>query len=128
MGIKAASQLGKSKWGGVVPKNVDLPIRDGDLKGDRYPEFKGCYYFNAKSKFKPGLVDAAGNEILDPSAIYSGCTARLSLNLYPYAALGNYGIGVGLNNVMKVSDGPRLTGRGNPADDFTQDDEEALLA
>jgi len=29
---------------------------------------------------------------------------------------------------MKISDGKRLTGRGNPADDFTEDDEEALLS
>lgn len=127
-GIEAATLLGKPLWGGSIPKALDLPIRDGDVKGDKYPEFNGCWYFNAKSKFRPGLVDADGNEILDPSEIYSGCTVRLSLNLYPYAALGNVGIGIGLNNIMKISDGKRLTGRGNPADDFTQDDEEALLA
>jgi hypothetical protein len=126
--IRAACELGKPLWGGKVPQQLDLPLRDGDLKGAKYPEFKGSWYFNAKSKFKPGLVDADGNEILDPSEIYSGCTARLSLNLYPYSALGNVGIGIGLNNVMKISDGKRLTGRGNPADDFTEDDEEALLS
>lgn len=126
--INAACEVGKPLWGGVIPQKLDLPIRDGDLKGAKYPEFKGCWYFNAKSKFKPGLVDVDGNEILDPSDVYSGCIVRLSLNLYPYNALGNLGIGVGLSNVMKINDGKRLTGRGNPADDFTQDDEEALLS
>jgi hypothetical protein len=124
----AALELGKPLWGGEIPENLDYPLRDGDAKGGRYPEFRGHFYFNAKSKFKPGLVDANGEEILDPDQFYSGVIVRVSLNLYPYSAVGNRGIGVGLNNVMKVADGKRLAGRGNPADDFTQDDEEALLA
>lgn len=126
--IQAACELGKPLWGGVIPKNLDLPLRDGDLKGEKYLEFKNSFFFNAKSRYKPGLVDADGIEILDSSQVYSGCIARLSINLYPYNAVGNVGIGIGLNNLMKISDGKRLSGRGNPADDFAQNDEEALLA
>ena len=124
----AALEAGKAIWGGSIPANLDFPLRDGDAKGERYPEFRGHFYFNAKSKFKPGIVDVNGNEILDPEELYSGCVVRVSINLYPYAAVGNRGVGVGLNNLMKVRDGKRLTGRGNPADDFTQDDDEALFA
>jgi len=89
--IRAACELGKPLWGGKVPQQLDLPLRDGDLKGAKYPEFKGSWYFNAKSKFKPGLVDADGNEILDPSEIYSGLHRTAVVEFVPLQRFGQRG-------------------------------------
>ena len=125
---EAAIADGKAILGNVKRADLNLPIRDGDLKADLYPEFKNSWYLNAKSKFKPGLVDATGQEILDPSEIYSGCFVRLSLNCYVYSQNGNKGVGFGLNNVMKTRDGERLGRRGNPASDFFENLTEDVLA
>ena len=62
------------KWGGKLPKNLHLPLRDGDEeRADEAPEYKGMYFLNATCREKPGIVDENGNEILDPSEVYSGC-------------------------------------------------------
>ena len=55
---------------------------------------------------------------MDPEAFYSGCYGRAQLNLFPYDSMGNAGIGVGLNNLQKVKDGPNLAGRQDPSDVF----------
>ena len=61
------------KWGGKLPKNLHLPLRDGDEeRADEAPEYEGMYFLNASSNSKPGIVDRDLNEILDPDEVYSG--------------------------------------------------------
>ena len=51
--------------------------------------------------------------------MYSGCYGRASINFYPYSVNGNKGVGVGLNNVQKLTDGERLGGsRATAESDF----------
>lgn len=109
-----------SKWGGKQPKNLHMPLRDGDEeRADEAPEYEGMMFLNAKSNSKPGIVDGSLNEILDPDEVYSGCYGRASINFYPYDFNGNRGIGVGLNNIQKLSDGERLgAARASAEDDF----------
>ena len=128
--IDEAVQEGiSSKWGGKQPKNLHLPLRDGDLeKADEAPEYKGMMFLNANSNSKPGIVDKDLNEILDPDEVYSGCWGRASINFFPYDSNGNRGVGVGLNNIQKLKDGERLgAARAAAEDDFGdgfEDDEE----
>lgn len=75
-------------------------------------------FVNATSKYKPGIVDRNGREIIDPDVFYPGCYGRAQLNLFPYDNMGNQGIGVGLNHVQKVKDGPNLSGRQSAGDVF----------
>jgi len=110
-----------AKWGGKVPGELKLPLRDGDLKADENPEYAGHYFFNCSSTQKPGIIDRNKNEILDPSEIYSGMYARLAVNLFAFNTDGNKGIGVGLNNVQKWADGEPLSGRSRAEDDFDDD-------
>ena len=119
--IDEAVQEGiKSKWGGKLPKNLHLPLRDGDEeRADEAPEYADMMFMNANSNTKPGIVDKDLNEILDPDEVYSGCWGRASVNFYPYDSNGNRGVGVGLNNVQKLKDGERLGGsRASAEDDF----------
>jgi hypothetical protein len=109
-----------SKWGGKKPKNLHLPLRDGDEdRADEAPEYAGMMFLNANSNTKPGIVDKDLNEILDPDEVYSGCWGRASINFFPYDSNGNRGVGVGLNNIQKLKDGDHLgAARAKAEDDF----------
>lgn len=123
--IEVAKQGGVGLWGGKVPAGLKVPLRDGDTERDA-PEYKGHWFINARSKQKPGVVDAQVNPILDQGEIYSGVYGRVSLNFYPYNQAGNKGVGAGLQNVQKVADGEPLSGRSRAEDDFTAVDEDFL--
>ena len=109
-----------SKWGGKKPKNLHLPIRDGDEeRAEEAPEYEGMLFLNANSDTKPGIVDKDLNVILDPEEVYSGCWGRASINFFAYDSNGNRGVGVGLNNIQKLRDGERLgAARASAESDF----------
>lgn len=116
---EAAAQEGvASKWKGKRPANLKLPLRDGDEERPDDPSYAGCYFLNATSNNKPGIVDLSRQEITDESQVYSGCYCRFSLNLYPFDVNGNRGVAAGLNNIQKVGDGERLGGGSRAEDDF----------
>ena len=122
--IDEAIEYGISaKWGGKQPKNLHLPLRDGDEeRADEAPEYEGMMFLNANSSEKPGIVDKDRNEILDADEVYSGCWGRASINFFAYDSNGHRGIGVGLNNIQKIKDGPRLgAARASAEDDFDDD-------
>ena len=106
-----------SFFGGSVPKGLKGGLRDGDEERDD-PAYEGCYFINANSAQKPGVVDADLNPILDQSEFYSGCYGRASITFYPYNAAGSKGIACGLNNVQKLEDGEKLGGSTSAAADF----------
>lgn len=115
---------GKStKWGGKIPAKVQLPLYDGDEERPDDPAFEGCWYFNCSSNNAPGIrvKDELGQvvEALDDSEFYSGCYGAVTVNLFPYSASGNVGVGVGLNNLIKLRDGERLSGGRSADADFS---------
>lgn len=114
------------KWGGKLPKNLHLPLRDGDEeRADEAPEYAGMYFINCVAKEKPAIVDENRNDIFDASEVYSGCWGRAGFNLYAYDSNGNRGIGAGLNTVQKLADDTPLGGaRATADDDFSDDDDE----
>lgn len=116
--VTEAKEQGKGKWGGKVPANVKTPLRDGDVDREGDEAYAGCYFLNANSKNKPGIVDINVEPILDATEVYSGCYARLTLNFYAYNANGNKGIAAGLGNVQKLEDGEPLGGFTRAEDDF----------
>jgi hypothetical protein len=111
-----------TKWGGKLPGEMKLPLRDGDLKGEENPEYAGHYFFNCNNKQKPGIVDANRNPIIETSEIYSGMYGRVSVNFFAFNNSGNKGIGASLGNVQKLADGEPLGGgRSTPDEDFSDD-------
>lgn len=115
--IEAAKEIAKSKLGGKLPVKFKLPLRDGDAERED-EAYAGCYFLNANSSTKPGIVDKNVNLILNQDEVYSGCYGRASINFYFFDTKGNKGIAVGLNNIQKLEDGPALSGRSKPEDDF----------
>ncbi|WPS86491.1 DUF2815 family protein [Brevibacillus halotolerans] len=114
-----------SKWSGVRPPFIPLPIHDGDgvRPSDGMPfgeECRGHWVLTASSKAdrKPDVVDINLNPIINQSEIYSGVYARVSLRFFGYVNAGKKGIGCGLGNVQKLEDGQPLSGSVSAASDF----------
>lgn len=130
--IKAAIEQAKkdsvSKWGGKVPANLKLPLRDGDIDRPDDEAYAGCYFFNANSRQAPQIVDSKVQPILDQSEVYSGCYGKISVTFYGYNSNGNRGIAAGLGNIQKLKDGESLGGRTSAADDFQTEDDEDFLS
>lgn len=116
--IEEAKQNGVSKWGGKIPPNLKLPLRDGDVDRPEDDAYANCYFINATSMEKPGIVDRKRASITDPLAVYSGCYIRASINFYPFNANGNRGVAAGLANIQFWADGEPLNGRIRAEDEF----------
>jgi hypothetical protein len=123
--IAVQKGLDINKYTQAQVKGLRFPIRDGDEEfeaGNRGPEYKGCFFVNASSKNKPGVVKAQANSrpvpIFDPDDFFSGCFGRVDVNFFPYNQAGNRGIGCGLNNIMMIREGERLDGRMKAEDAF----------
>lgn len=129
--VAEATDMGQtSKWGGKVPKNLKLPLRDGDEeKADEHPEYAGMFFLNASSERQPGLVDSHKQEIFSDQELKSGDWGLASINFYPFSVSGNNGIACGLNNLMKKRDGESLGGTPASAEaDFAEEfDDDGML-
>ena len=128
MAIEQAKKDSVSKWGGKVPANLKLPLRDGDIDRPEDEAYADSYFFNANSRQAPQVVDQNVQPILDQSEVYSGCYGRISVNFYGFNNNGNRGIAAGLGNIQKLRDGESLGGRSNAEEDFDAvGDEEDFL-
>ncbi len=121
--IQAAAQEGlTSKWGGVRPAQLAVPIYDGDgvrPNGEAFiAECKGHWVMTASSKQRPEIVDANLNPIINATEIYSGMYARINLNFFAYFNSGKKGVGCGLGPVQKTHDGEPLGGHVSAAEAF----------
>ena len=116
--IENATRVGVVKLGGKIPANLKTPLRDGDVEREDDENYRGCYFVNANSKTKPGVVDDRCRPIIDSTEFYSGCYGYASITFYAFNTNGNKGIACGLNNIMKTADGEPLGGRARAEDDF----------
>lgn len=112
-----------SKWNGVQPPVIAVPVYDGDgVRANGEPfgeECKGHWVVTSSSKNKPQVVGQDNiNVQLSPSDIYSGMYARVTIRFFGYVNSGKKGIGCGLGNVMKTRDGEPLSGGASAASDF----------
>lgn len=127
--IEQAKEDGKAKFGGKIPANLKLPLRDGDIERPEDETYADSYFINANSKDKPQIVDRNVQPILDKNEVYSGCYARVSVSIYPFNTNGNRGIACGLGNIQKIADGEPLGGRTRAEDDFdSYEDEDDFLS
>lgn len=125
--VAAAKEAGKGKWGGKIPKNLKLPLRDGDVEREDSEGYENSFFLNASSGRKPGIVNANLDEIISQDEFYSGCYGRAELNFYAFDVSGNRGIAVGLNNLQKLEDGEPLGGTFKSAAEVFGSGEDDLL-
>lgn len=131
--IQAAYEEGQSKLKGnaksVPPLTaIKNPLRDGDIERPDDEAYAGCYFVNANSSSKPGVVDADRQPIIERSEVYSGVYGRASINFYAFNVNGNRGIACGLNNLQKIKDGEPLGGKASAESDFATEDDDDFLA
>lgn len=119
--VEAAKEIGKSKhWGGKIPPNLKLPLRDGDIDRPDDEAYQNAMFVNATSKDAPQIVDRKVQPILDPMECGSGDYCNVSINFYSFNANGNRGIAAGLGNLQLIKHGERLAGRTSAASDFSE--------
>lgn len=106
--IEQAKEDYMDKWGGEIPKDLKLPLRDGDVERADDEAYKGSYFLNANSTYPSQVVNAQVEPITNQSEIYSGCYGNISVNFYGYNTNGNVGIAAGLGNIQKVRSGEPL--------------------
>ena len=117
----------------ILPKNhpqfgekiklsmLKIPLRDGDTEKENSPEYKNCYFFNAKAKKQPQIVNKynefASEKDLDDYC-YSGATFCVSVNFYAFDKNGNRGVSAALNAVMLRKQTERIDGSVNAQAEF----------
>lgn len=87
----------------------DSLVGDGDgktMRGKkRGDECKGMWVLNAKNTKQPKCLLEDGSESIDIAGdLYSGCWAKVGVDLYAYNTSGNIGVGMGLSVVKKLKD------------------------
>ena len=116
--IQNALNAGIGKFGGKIPAVWKNPLRDGDTERPDDEAYKGCYFINATSQSKPGVVNIQRQPIMEQDEFYSGCYGYASVNFFAFNTNGNKGIACGLNHLMKTKDGESLGGKSTAEADF----------
>lgn len=97
------------------PVNLHLPFHDQAEKAYSAKPLAGytpgAVYFSATSKFKPVVVDTRLQPVTDPSKIYPGVWAFVTMNVYSYKNKKT-GVAFGLQQLMVLADDTRLGGGG----------------
>ncbi len=118
-----------------LPANIRRGLRDGEEKGGMEGYGPGKTFTSLTTKLKPGVVlrlpDGTqvdvGPEHGNADEIYSGAICRATVTVYSYDNKGK-GVALGLMNLQKIADGPRIDGRTDAAADFADDEvDEAWL-
>lgn len=126
--VEQAKQEAISKFGGKIPANLKLPLRDGDIDRPDDEAYANSYFINCNSKQKPQVVDQQVQPILDQTEVYSGCYGRVSVTFYGFNSNGNRGVAAGLGNIQKLKDGEPLGGRVRAEAEFGTVDDDDFLA
>lgn len=113
----AVDAAGVEKFGADYHKiakagQVRMPLRT-DMQ-DRYPpEFVSFVNLKSPGEFPPTVVGRDAQPLMDQTQLYPGCIIRASVSVYAYGGKGTSftpGIALGLRNIQRLDDGPRLKG------------------
>lgn len=70
----------------------------------------GCVFMSCTSKYKPPVVDARGNPIVDKSKVYPGVWAICGISAYAFKDPRKKGVAFGLQSVMIIGDDEKFGG------------------
>lgn len=94
--------------------NFQWPIMQASGKPNyaSNPRLASLFVINAKASadYPPQVVGADRQPVIDRGQVYAGCIVAAGIRLYTYNNMGNVGIGVGLQAIMKQGDGEALGG------------------
>lgn len=105
----------KTKW----PKKLRMPFRDGDEEKEGVTGYENVIFVGASSKTRPGVIDREKAPITEEDdAFYAGCYARATLIAFYYDNTGNKGVSFALQNLQKLGDGEKFSGKRDAAEEF----------
>ena len=113
---KAITDLGQSHFGNAyaaLVKNNQFrnPLRR-DVLGKSWPEqYVAFINIKASAEYPPVIVGRDALPVPDQAMIYAGAIVRASVRMYAYGGSSTGftpGISLGLCNIQKMADGPRL--------------------
>lgn len=118
----------KRPWN-ELPDNIKRGLRDGAAKEGLEGYGEGTRFASLTTSTRPGVIAKDGETRISPDEgnadeIYPGCYARATVNVYSYGTKPGSkgkGVAIGLFNVQKVKDGPRLDSRVAAEDDFDEE-------
>ena len=97
------------------------PLHDGNkrYKKSKRKEFKDATYCSLKTGFLPSCIDESSKKsknakVDDSSYLYAGAYFQAIVDVYSYNGKkgSDAGIGIGLQSLLKVKDGKKLSGGG----------------
>jgi len=98
----------KEKYPNGVPQSITYPFKRGDDKqdgkGNSVPGYTGAIYIKCKTQFKPIVIDASKQVILDEKQIYRGCICRAEIHAYCTEYMGKHYVSIGLDILQKMYD------------------------
>jgi hypothetical protein len=126
--VAAMRECGNDFWGAAMFKTLvdegsfQSPFRR-DLSAKKYDSALFARFITSESgeDHPPVVLGTDHQPITDPRAIYPGVVARVSVSPRAFGGPGTSwkpGIKLDLRNVLKVADGPRLTGDGSDGSEF----------
>ena len=120
----ACVEAARKEWGDNVNlKQVKMPFRDaGEKSYDGY--HAGDTFISPWSKNKPGIVDAAREDILLPEEVWSGQLVRANVVPFAWTHTGKRGVSFGLNHVQIIQSEGRQRLDGRPSAGSAFDDGE----
>lgn len=101
-----------------------IPLKDGEAKAEKSPEFAGRYYVKASSKPTDAHPNVPAVDMqrrpLTSATLYSGALAKAKIWYAPYSNTNGMGVTATLVAIVKTGDGERLAGSGpsDPLDGF----------
>lgn len=99
-----------------------MPFKDGNEKDtEKYPYYENAALCEAKSRFRPAIIDKKGRELITEDDFYAGCVARAQVSAYIWSYKNKKGVGLNIDAVLKVSDGEKLGGSAPSANDIFKD-------
>lgn len=115
----------KKAWKDLEADTYKKGLRNGSSKEGLEGYGEGTMFANLTTKNRPGVIAVDGETKIGPEhgnaeEIYPGCYARATVTVYSFSNKGK-GIALGLRNVQKIKDGPRIDNRTDAEDDFDED-------
>lgn len=105
--------------------NFKKAVRKGEEKMGMEGFGPGTLFASLTTQVMPGIVDVDGKTVISVAngnshLVYPGAFFRATVNAYGYDNKGK-GVALGLMNLQRIGDGPRLDNRTSAAEDFSED-------
>ena len=116
----AIKKVAVEAFGDPLPKALWNPLIDGDSKDD--PTCAGHWTLNAKTKMRPGVVNAKLRELTEQEItelVYPGAVCRATILVSAFDAPGAKGVTCLLQNIQLLRDGDLLVAKRDASSDFT---------